>query len=151
MSDEEKMTASKLREQHGLPPAVKPRAKTDEEIRQLVMDVAGGIVFCDWMIPDEQIQHMMSMVFMPIALMGKEDAEKLAEEECSMVYEYMEKAGPRSVNGLPGFFSFQFLNCADHDFFGEEMEKYLELQREFMGDEDNNDSEPDDADGVRSQ
>lgn len=150
MTDDPKPMAE-VRKEHGLPPATKSRSKTDAEIRQLVMDVAGGIVFCDWMIPAEQASHMMPYVFMPLALMEDEDIKKLEEDECSMIYEYMEKAGPRSINGMPGFFSMQFLNRADHDCFGDEMEKYLELQREFMGDEDNNDTEPDDADGVRSQ
>ena len=110
MADEEKSPTAIAREKHGLPPAVKPRVKTDEEIKQLVMDVAGGSVFCDWMIPDGAGKNTISMVFMPLALMDGEAMKSLMEDECSMVYEYMEKAGPRSINGMPGFFSFQFLN-----------------------------------------
>ena len=133
------------------PPATKPRVKTDEQIKQLIMDVVGGRVFCDFMIPEGQT-NTLAMVFMPLALMERKDGLRLMEvDEASMVYEYLEKAGPRSINGMPGFFSFQFLNRADHDYFGVEYMKYLELQAEFLKDE-NNDA-PDDpvANGVRSQ
>jgi hypothetical protein len=135
---EDVKSAAEIREERGMPPATLPRVKSDEEIKQLIMDVVGGIVFCDWMMPEEQAQRMMSMVFMPLALMEQKDIEKLSEEECSMIYEYMEKAGPRSVNGFPGFFSMQYLNRADHDYFSDEMEKYLKLQAEFMANESNN-------------
>lgn len=133
------------------PPATKPRVKTDEEIKQLVMDVVGGRVFCDFMIRDPS-PNSIGMVFMPLILMEREDGLRLMEEdECSMVYEYLEKAGPRSVNGMPGFFSFQFLNRADHDYFADEMTKYLELQEEFLKNENNDAPNGSDDDGVRSQ
>lgn len=143
-------TSEEVREEMGVPPATKPRIKTDEEIKQLVVDVVGGRVFCDYMVREGD-NNSMSMVFMPLALMSREDGEKLIEEEASMLYEYLEKAGPRSVNGMPGFFSFQVLNRADHDYFVDEMVKYLELQKKFLSDENNNIGDDPNADGVRSQ
>lgn len=132
------------------PPATKPRVKTDEQIKQLIMDVVGGRVFCDFMIPDGR-SNSISMVFMPLALMKREDGLHLMEvDEASMLYEYLEKAGPRSCNGMPGFFSFQFLNRADHDYFGVEYVKYLELQAEFLKNENNGTPDDPSADGVRA-
>ena len=143
-------TSEEVREEMGVPPATKPRIKTDEEIKQLIMDVVGGRVFCDYMVREGD-NNSMSMVFMPLALMSREDGEKLIEEEASMLYEYLEKAGPRSVNGMPGFFSFQVLNRADHDYFVDEMVKYLDMHAEFLKNE-NNDAPADPAvNGVRSQ
>ena len=93
-----------MSDEHERPPATKPRVKTDEEIKQLIMDVVGGRVFCDFMIPDGR-SNSISMVFMPLALMKREDGLHLMEvDEASMLYEYFEKAGPLSINGMPGFF-----------------------------------------------
>jgi len=143
-------SAEEVREDLGVPPATKPRIKTDEEIKQLVVDVVGGRVFCDYMVPEGN-NNSMSMVFMPLALMSREDGEKLIEEEASMLYEYLEKAGPRSVNGYPGFFSFQVLNRADHDYFVDEMVKYLDMHAEFLKNENNDTPDDPGPDGVRSQ
>lgn len=144
----EEVPMSKVREDMGLPPATKPRQKTDDEIKELVLDVFNGNVFADFMIPNEAGPSGVAMVFMPLALMEEEDGKKLMEEdEASMIYEYMDKAGPRSVNGMPGFFSFKFLNRADHDYFADQMEKYIKLQNEFMGvKDDGRDRTDDDAD-----
>jgi len=143
-------SAEEVREELGVPPATKPRVKTDEEVKQLVVDVVGGRVFCDYMVPEGQT-NTMQMVFMPLALMSREDGENLIENEASMLYEYLDKAGPRSVNGFPGFFSFQVLNRADHDYFVDEMTKYLELHAEFLKNENNDAPDDPDPDGVRSQ
>ena len=109
-----------------------PRVKTDEELRQLAIDVYHGHVFCDFMCEDPK---MLPMVFMVLALMPADDAKKWFEEnEPSMVYEYFDKAGPRSVNGMPGFFSMQFLNAADHEAWADILDRYVKLQEEFTGD-----------------
>lgn len=115
---------------------MKPREKTDEELKELVRDVFAGHVFCDSMIPDGHKQNAITftlgMVFMPLSLMSKEDGMKFLELEPAMVYEYMDQAGERSCNGLPMFMSLKVLNTADHDAFLELFEEYLEMQQGYM-------------------
>ena len=115
-----------------LPEATLPRQKTDDELKKLAMDIFNGHVFCDWMVEEAQTR-LLGMVFMPLALMEQEHIQKLfEEEEASMLYEYLEKAGPRSVNGLPGFFSMRVLNRADHDALVPLIQAYAEKQKEFL-------------------
>lgn len=47
---------------------------------------------------------------MPLALGA---ADKIDADKVGMLYEYMDKAGPRSVNGYPCFFSFRWLDKRD--------------------------------------
>lgn len=84
--------------------------KTDAELETLAWDVVSRRVFGSWDIPDPPD---VSMVFMVLALMKPEHAAQLRENKIAHCYEYMDKASPRSVNGMPCFFSAQFLNEDD--------------------------------------
>ena len=79
--------------------------RTDQELRQLAADCADGKVFGSWML---QTQDQISMVFMLIPLMGPADLAHL-KASAYHVYEYLDKAGPRSINGMPMFLSLSTL------------------------------------------
>lgn len=83
---------------------------TDEEIKKLADDIYKGLIFTDRHIqnPDD-----ISRVFMPLVLMKEEQIEEFRTNPPGMIYEYMEKAGPMSINGMPMFLSFRFLNQED--------------------------------------
>jgi hypothetical protein len=59
---------------------------TEEEIKKLAKDIYTGLVFTD--------RHIQ------VASPG-------------MIYEYMDKAGPMSINGMPMFCSFRFISQED--------------------------------------
>ena len=82
----------------------------DEEVKKLADDIYKGLVFTD--------RHMnnpgdMPRVFMPLALLKKEQIDEFNANPPGMVYEYMDKAGPMSINGMPMFFSFRFISQKD--------------------------------------
>lgn len=83
---------------------------TCEEIKKLADDIYKGMVFTDRHIqnPDD-----ISRVFIPLALLKKEQIEELKVDSPGLIYEYMDKAGPRSINGMPMFCSFRFLSQED--------------------------------------
>ena len=87
--------------------------KTDEEIRQLAVDVEGGKVFTDRHINKEEDPNMLSSVFLPLAFLDKEQAKSFQADvlsgEIGLVYEDVGKAGPRSINGYPQFLSTNYL------------------------------------------
>lgn len=89
------------------------KPKTDEELKQIAIDILAGRIFSDRHIQagePEEWASTVKMVFMPIALMRPDELRKIVEEDgATFIYEQMEAAGPRSVNGLPIFMSFQFL------------------------------------------
>lgn len=95
---------------------------TDEEIKKLADDMYKGLVFTDRHMqnPDD-----ISGVFMPLALLEKEQMEELKVEDPGMIYEYMDKAGPMSINGMPMFCSFRFLSQEDAK---KVMGKYLQIK-----------------------
>lgn len=101
----------------------KPRQLTDEQLRQLCIDIYGGLVFTDRHCHSAQ---EVGMVFMPIGLGGLNP-----EDEPEMIYEYMDKAGPRSVNGMPMFMSANVMNRADFRAWLPMYEKYIQMQEEF--------------------
>jgi hypothetical protein len=83
---------------------------TDEEIKKLAEDMYKGFVFTD--------RHLnsvdeLSMVFLPLALAGKELIGELQKMPTGMIYEYIDKAGPMGVNGMPMFTSFRVVSMED--------------------------------------
>lgn len=76
-----------------------------EELEKLAWDIVGGQVYTDRHCPE----NLIVSVFMP--MMFVED--KSFFDDVGLVYEYMDKAGPRSINGQPMFMSMRCLNKAD--------------------------------------
>jgi hypothetical protein len=86
---------------------------TDKELKQIAWDIHSSKIFCDLMIYKSEKIHMTPMIFMPILFMESEELNKFAEGDVGMLYEYMDKAGSRSINGYPQFFSFSHLSRGD--------------------------------------
>lgn len=86
------------------------RRRTDDEIKQLALDVHAGLVFGTWNIknPSET-----GMVFMILSLMDSVMIKAMQRDGIVHLYEYISKAGPRSVNGMPCFFSAHQLDHED--------------------------------------
>ena len=82
--------------------------KTEQELRQLAVDIKSGAVFTTNHMPTSD-EHMIGSIFMPLMLMNEEQHKDFIDKKPGMVYEYLEKAMPRSVNGYPTFMSFEFL------------------------------------------
>ena len=85
-------------------------SKTDAELETLAWDIIGGKVFGSW---DIKNPDMLRMSFMVLAFMEATHMDEIKQNDIAHVYEYMDKAGPRSVNGMPCFFSASYLNKAD--------------------------------------
>lgn len=82
---------------------------SDDELREFIDAFISGRIFTSNHIPEGN-GDLIAMVFMPIAFgaVTKETAEEVA-----LVYEYLDKAGPRSINGMPIFFSCRLLHKKD--------------------------------------
>lgn len=84
------------------------------ELNKLAKDIVTNLVFCSWFLKEGE-EDMIQSIFMPLGLMGKKDLEKLPED-ISMIYEYLDKAGPRSINGFPCFLSFSYLSKEEAEY-----------------------------------
>jgi hypothetical protein len=88
--------------------------KTEQELRQLAVDIKGGSVFTSNHVPQGE-EHMLGSIFMPLVFMDEQQHKDFMEQKPSMVYEHLSEAGPRSVNGYPIFMSMKFLVEAEYD------------------------------------
>jgi len=100
--------------------------RTEEQLNQLARDTVAEKIFWGSYIPEKGIPEKeavqtIRMVFMPIAFMDEPEPEEL--EKIGDFFEYMEKAGPRSVNGYPCFMSFNILSKHDFPLFWEKLKK----------------------------
>jgi hypothetical protein len=84
---------------------------TTEQEKHLALDIYRGAVFTDRNCPPD----MIGSVFMVFTFMEREDLERLKEKigESGVIYEYLDKAGPRTVNGLPMFMSMNVLTTEE--------------------------------------
>ena len=102
----------KRKEQEATERLYKPR--TDEEIMKLATDAFKGNVFFDFVLEDEsKDRQLLYSIFQPLMFCSKDDLEALVENKIACLYEYMSKAGPRSINGYPMFTSMNFLDKTD--------------------------------------
>jgi hypothetical protein len=88
--------------------------KTDEQLKQLAKDIHTGLVFTNNHIPPEDTM-MLGAVFMPLVMMNDEQQKDFTDKQPGMVYEYLDKAGPRSMNGYPMFMSLQFITVEEYE------------------------------------
>jgi hypothetical protein len=108
-------------------------SKTEQELKQLALDVVEGKVFTDRHCSsfDEALRS-----FMIIRLMSKEQLEELMAKEPVMFYEYYSKAGPLSINGMPSFFSINFLTKEEGAIYESMIQKLITQRKEFLGEPD---------------
>jgi hypothetical protein len=86
--------------------------KADREIRQLAADLQAGAVFGSWMIHEYDLP-LMGSVFMPLIFLNDIQKKTLKRDGITHFYGYMRDAGPRAINGMPMFYSIQYLNAED--------------------------------------
>lgn len=79
---------------------------TDEEMRKLARDMAMEKVFTNLHVPQED-SHMLKSIFMVAALGGLADVDP---QQIGMLYEYLDRAGPRGINGYPMFMSLRMVH-----------------------------------------
>ncbi len=85
-------------------------AKTDEEIKKLAVDLQAGKIYTDRHISSI---NNLEMVFMTIALGAFAEWKEEDFKKLGLVYEYLDQAGPRSINGMPCFMSHRTLSLDD--------------------------------------
>lgn len=91
------------------PTEPKVRRLSREELAEFVMGVCDGNIYTSVGLGPSEIR----MVFMPIALGGLEGFTEEEIGEIGCIWEHLNQAGPRSINGRPGFFSMRLLHIED--------------------------------------
>lgn len=94
-----------------------------EDLKKLALDIHKGLVFTDTQL---QQSNMLAMVFMPLAFIP---INKKWVDQVGLIYEYLDKAGSRSINGMPTFMSMRIVPRADLPMLIEYVKKYEETEK----------------------
>lgn len=114
-----------------------------EELKQLAVDIVDGKVFGSWMIPEEHIDSLLPVIFMPIAFGA---SNQLDDKVCSL-YGYYEEAKRETHDGFPIFFDKMYtLTTNDLTILNIYLNKLKLLKSKFM--EEENVENRSDADTV---
>lgn len=92
----------------------------DEDLAAFVEDLVGGRIFTSAHVSPPEHLHL---VFLPVALGAFKDWTREEVDQIGVLYEHLDKAGPRSINGMPGFFSARLLHRDDWKIARERYEK----------------------------
>jgi hypothetical protein len=104
----------------------------NEDLAKLAKDIYEGKVFGSWMIPENQLKTIVTMVFMPLAFMDEEQHQEMLDKEIHHFYEYYDKAGPRAINGFPIFWSFGVLTKSDSEKLMKALKRLEDLEKATM-------------------
>lgn len=100
-----------------------PVRLTDDEVKAFAKGLLDGRLFTNFHIPESEWAAMIPSIFMPIGLgaLHGYDTDSIAA-----VAEWMDRAGPRSVNGYPIFMSCTIIHIDD---WPKVVELYVRLQQ----------------------
>jgi len=103
----------------------------EKELKQLAIDISENKVFGTWQMNKCDIAHLY-VVFMPVTFMTDEQRKELETNNIIHFYEYYDKAGPRSVNGMPCFFSLCQINENDWEKVVKYIKEYEVRVKSFL-------------------
>jgi len=100
--------------------------KSEAELRQLAIEMVEGKIFGDWQVDDDAT---VRLVFLPLSFCGPAQLPR----NIGGIYEYVNQAGPRAINGYPMFMTMQFMTDKDREAIIPMIKEYVELQAKFRG------------------
>jgi hypothetical protein len=98
-------------------------SKTIQELQEIALGIHKGLIFTDRHV---RIWQELTIVFMPLLFMMEDQTDKLGD--VGMVYEYIEKAGSRGINGYPCFMSMRTITQEEAKQVVAYVEKYREAE-----------------------
>ena len=103
--------------------------RSDQELPQISVDLYHGKIFCDAQVRNE---NQLPMVFMPLLLGGLKDWKPEDIKDIGMLFEYIDQAGPRAVNGYPNFISMKIMSKAEVKIMFEHYDAYEKINAQFV-------------------
>lgn len=79
---------------------------SDDDLREFISALVSGTVFTSAHVHD---QSCVPSVFMALLFGGPTKWSKSGLNRIGAIYEYLDAAGPRSINGYPIFYSFRLI------------------------------------------
>jgi hypothetical protein len=88
----------------------KIESMSEDDLRKFVDGAVSGRLFTSAQVADGRL---MQSVFMPIFFGVFADWTEEEVKEVGVIWEWMDQAGPRSINGMPMFMSMRLMNKED--------------------------------------
>lgn len=82
----------------------------DDELKKFIREFLSGAIYTSAQVTE---MNILTMVFMPLALGALSQWEEEEVEKIGILWEYLDQAGPRAVNGCPIFFSMYMMHRED--------------------------------------
>jgi hypothetical protein len=101
---------------------------TEQELKQLAVDIVDKKVFGSWMIPEKD-KRLLAVIFLPLAF--RQAGEKLPEDVWS-IYEYIDKASRHKVKDYPTFMTCKYLTGADCAILNPAILEYHDFKTRFL-------------------
>ena len=99
------------------------------ELRKLAIDIYKGQIFGTWQIKNP---NNVGAIFMCVLFMDKKMVKKLETQNIVHFCEYLSKAGPMAVNGMPTFCSMQTISRTEWDIIVPIIEKLQKAELELI-------------------
>lgn len=97
---------------------------TNEELQQIAKDLLDNKIFSDRHCKNEE---EVMMCFPILTFLEEKTIEGMLRDKIDFIFEYYEKAAPRTINGMPMFFSCHVLSKKET----KEMFEYYEAMKKF--------------------
>lgn len=123
-------------------------SKSDGDLKALAVDIVSGHAFSSLSL-DEKEADLLPMIFMPLALGGPALLKWCSENQITVLYEYLEKASGKGINGRPMFKEMRVLNRTDGERLMSYVRQLQKVTKEFLRKTENSPAEggkPDEVD-----
>lgn len=95
------------------PPLTEVKRVSAEKLQEIFRDVQENKIFTSAHLLDKELPTLLPLVFLPIALGALDGVPEEVKDQMGILWQYLDKAGPRTVNGLPVFTEFNVLHKED--------------------------------------
>jgi hypothetical protein len=112
---------------------VSTETRSPQDIKALALDIQEGRVFGSWHLKKTD-EWLLSSIFLPLMFLEPEQVEEMAE--VAHIFEYIDRAGPRSINGYPAFMSFHRISHTEWDTICKLLNKLHAQRTEFLNEDD---------------
>lgn len=85
----------------------------DDQMREFVLGYVDGKIFTSANIPENQLETLLCVVFMPLKFGALKGISKKDRNNIGILWQWIARALPRGVNGFPIFTSAQLMSKAD--------------------------------------
>jgi hypothetical protein len=92
--------------------ALKLPRMSDQDLRKFVDDFVSNRIFTSAQLNDSNV-NLLPMIFMPLGLGSLSNLQPDSLKQIGCVWEYIDKAGPRSINSMPMFITMNLMHIED--------------------------------------